>query len=173
MDHIDTLRLSDVRLYRPWTTAPLGAILQMKAIKEIIVGMRSRYKTANAVSDAIVVLGGDRAGELITDQYLVGAALDVSSLVELIAIDAVPFECREGVPLPQGASLRHAEKEGTYFVWTMVHGGAMTLGGLCVASDDKSYPIGTCDNELDKNKLIGVAQKTDLRLREIKLVQVT
>ena len=57
MDHVGNLRLSDVRVFRTWTAAPLGAILQMKAVNRIIVGMRTQYVASNKTSNALVVLG--------------------------------------------------------------------------------------------------------------------
>jgi hypothetical protein len=179
VDHISNLRLSDVRVFPTWTAAPLGAILQMKAGNAIVVGMRTQYVASNKTSNALVVLGGVGAGNLITDDCLgdgavseAGPALEVGSQVEIIAIDPAPFNCRAGLPLAPGALLRLSDREGTFFVWTSVNETDITAGGLCVASDQEGYNVGKCSQFKNRALLVGISQKIDLRLTEPKLVHV-
>jgi len=166
MDHIDTLRLSDVRLYDNWASAPRGTLLQMRVADQIIAGMRTSYPSGNGEPDAFLVLGGEHAGEMISDEYLRGvSALDVSSLLEIVAIRPAPFECAKVNQLPHGALLRYPDRD-IYFVWLTMQKGTGS-GAVCVVSNDPKCPVGTCVPQLNKNRLIGIATKVDLRLREL------
>lgn len=188
MERVSKLPLSSLRVHQKWRDAPLGAILQMKLPDGIrtklagktIIGMRTQLVTTNQTSNAIVVLGGEEAGILVTDHYLgdgvlseAGPALDVESQVEIVALDPAPFNCNDGLPLPPGALLRRIEGEKTFFVWTRVVETDITAGGLCLRSDGQGFTVGKCSQFPTKEGvLLGLAKKIDLRLTEAKLVEI-
>jgi hypothetical protein len=165
VDHLDVLQLSDVRLYDTWTKAPLGTLLQMRVVDQIIVGVRTTYKVANGKLDALLVVGGVNAGELITDAYISGPALDVGANLEIIAIDPAPFETAPVQKLPPGSLLRYPDVDDIYFVWIKLYQG-IGSGGVCIASSSSKCAVGTCYPHLDRSKLIGVAAKIDVRPRD-------
>lgn len=164
MDHIDVLRLGDVHVFANWALAPLGTLLQMRLGDQTIVGMRANYETDNGAPDALLVLGDEYKGVLITDAHLSGAALDVTSQLEIVAVNPWVFNCALVNPLPHGALLQYPDKRGLYFVWIKVQAGSGS-GGVCVVSNDPNCPVGTGYSRLDKNKLIGVGE-VGLRLRD-------
>jgi hypothetical protein len=167
MDYVDILRFSDVRPLDVWTRAPIGAFLQLRIADQITAGMRTTYPAVNGEPDAFLVLGGKHAGEMISDEYLRGvAALDVSLLLEIVAIDPAPFQCATINQMPHGALLRYPDTD-VYFVWLMMQKGTGS-GAVCVASNDPKCPVGSCYPQINKNRLIGIASKVDLRLRELK-----
>ncbi len=84
--------------------------------ERVIVGMRAAYKAENGEQDALLILGGEHAGELIVEAYLNGPALDIGAQVEIIAREAIPFGTTAIPFLRAGVLLRHETGTNVYFV---------------------------------------------------------
>lgn len=165
MDHLDALTLPEIRIFNRWTDAPKGALLQMMAGDHIVVGMRTTFKAANGEPNALLVLSGHGPGELITDAYLDGPALDVSDKFEIAAVEPAPVESVNFGKLPAGALLRHTQKPGTFFVW-FVMGDSKVSGAICVASDIPDCDAGDCFPQLSKNAVLVVAKRVTVAPKE-------
>jgi hypothetical protein len=167
VDHVDLLKLPDIRVFRNWRDAPKGALLQISFGGEIYVGMRTTYKVANGEPDALLILAGDDVGELVTDAYLSGPALDVGAELEIVACDPAPFETTNIPQLPAGALFRHLQYDAAYFVWIKLPDGhGLGRGAVCVLSDRPECPVGECYPQMDRTKLLGVAPRVAVKLRD-------
>jgi hypothetical protein len=170
MNHVDLLRLPDIRIFRNWRDAPKGALLQMSVLDQIIIGMRTTYQVADRDA-ALLIVAGDAAGVLVVpDARQIGPALDIGAKVEIVACDPAPFETRHTPQLSTGALFRHVRNDKVYFVWFIFpneHGlGGVGSGGVCVASNDPNCPVGECVPDMDRTKLLGVAPRITVKLRE-------
>ncbi len=162
MESLMTMKLGDIKIYNPWAHAPNGTILQIIAGERVIVGMRTTYKAENGDQDALLILGGEHAGELIVEAYLNGPALDIGAQVEIIAREVIPFGTTAIPFLRAGVLLRHETETNVYFVWSRFPEGTNS-GSICIASDNPNFLIGGSYPHLDKSQLIGVARGVDLR----------
>jgi hypothetical protein len=159
MEFLQILKLSDINIHNPWTNAPKGTILQMISGDGVVIGMRTTY----GEPDALIILAGKHAGELITDANLTGPALDLGELgeqVEIVACDPAP---RLSATVEAGFLCRHRTSPNVYFVWGKFAG--RSAGGVCVASDDPKSPVGECYPNLGQTTVIAIG-RVDLRLRE-------
>jgi hypothetical protein len=165
MNRLETLALDDIRLVTRWTLAPAGSLLQMIVDGETVIGMRTSYQVANGTPDALVILAGERVGQVMTE--ITGPALDVSEAVEIIVIDPMALSPSSGQIVQHGVVLTNPSATGLYFVWLML-GKGHGAGGLCIASQTPSLSYGSCYPALDQNKLVIVGAKVGVRLKERK-----
>jgi hypothetical protein len=153
MEHLEDIKLDDIKIYNPWAEAPKGTILQVLVDDHIHIGMR--------VTDALLIIAGKRAGDLIDDENLMGAALDIGEAVEIVAREPVPFG-QDSSRLKPGTLLRSKAK--VYFVSIASQG--VPCGFVCVASDDPTiHSVGEHVSYLSPSDYMGVAQKIGIRLR--------
>jgi hypothetical protein len=91
MNILAQIPLSDVRVVDRWSKAKNGTLLKvaMRDEKEPsqIIGMRCGLDVGSKEAEFVVMLSGPKAGELATSHHLLDAALDVSELLEIVAVN--------------------------------------------------------------------------------------
>lgn len=108
----DQILLSQIRLLAEWRNAKKGALLQMWIDESLEMGVRCNFKAINGTREGLLILLGSNAGKLVIDGYLQGSALDVSELVEIVAVN--PCTIPPHSELLPGALYEHT---GSYYVW--------------------------------------------------------
>ena len=155
MSHLTALEVGKLKVYQPWTAAPIGTLLQLSHDGSVIVGIRS--KIADADLPLLLLLEGGNAGLLVGTHTLgPGAAIDVSEELEICVKDAGPPP-RTPHPLPIGrvyadptsgpnpAALMRAQTNGS--------GGVVCF--ICLSGSERGQPVATV--ERDPRILLGEA----------------
>jgi hypothetical protein len=94
MSSFDTIPIEQVRIYDPWTEAPVGSILRMVAFRgsdAAVLGLRCTLPLLDKQFACFLPLEGHRFGTvLLPEQLAPAAAIDLTALAELAVTDAVP-----------------------------------------------------------------------------------
>jgi len=130
MKHLEELALREIRVFDHWTDAPLGTLLQMTDDNIRVIGVRSRFGFNNGLKDGIAIVSGDRAGNFLFDG-LMGPALDLTDVVEVVAKNLGPSEFPRQVPA--GLLVRH---DGMHYLWVKVLPNGDVTGYVCLETGE-------------------------------------
>jgi hypothetical protein len=90
MANVTSISLSNLKTYGNWKRAPLSALLQARATSDgtALVGLRCEIGVSGAAPrPCLLVLDGERRGELLQENEISALVLDVSSLLEVRVVD--------------------------------------------------------------------------------------
>ena len=94
MSSFDSLPIDQIRIFDPWTSAPVGSILRMRAFRQSdtpILGMCCAVPLLSKQFVCFLPLEGHRFGVvLVPEQLEAAAAIDLSPFAELHVSDGVP-----------------------------------------------------------------------------------
>jgi hypothetical protein len=125
-----------------------------------ILGFRCDWKIPAETQKCLLILSGSNVGKLVTDKSISGPALDVTELVEIVAVKPTPFLTAKMKP---GMLFSHG---GGFYIWfeAMVGSGAAFM---CIAHTSPTK-IGEDVQGLPPERL-GIALSTDVRRRPVDL----
>ena len=138
MEKLNIINLPDVQIFSPWTSAPLGALLQMKVVgREFgLIEVRANFDLGGQKLDAILIVSGAYAGRLVTQTHLNGAAIDLRGHLDIAAEDPTPFS-RAETPLIPGMVFQLSDHPKTYFMWfNLIKECGTGDGFICLQSND-------------------------------------
>jgi hypothetical protein len=167
IDYLSEVALQDIAVVDDWQAAPLGALVQMSVGPTKVVGMRTDSPAANGTVAAILVVSGEHAGELVESSHLQGPALLVSNVIEIVALDPVPFTLFP--PIRKGILIKSRGAQPAYYVRSEVKPGLVGYVGLVghVCVSDGGNPLhtrGKCVPNINPGDYVGVAEKVGVRL---------
>jgi hypothetical protein len=102
MSLFDSLPIDRMRIYEPWTEAPMGTLLRMRAFRNseaVVIGMCCVVPLLEKRFACFLPLEGHRFGTVLVPEQLAPdvAALDLSPFAELHVSDGVPRPVRDFV----------------------------------------------------------------------------
>jgi hypothetical protein len=158
---LDALSLSEIRVVNPWSSARHGALLRMSVGRRLEIGVRCNYKATDATSEALVIVSGENTGKIaIAD--LNGPALDLSELLEIVAID--PTVLGAITSLEPGSLYRYGRDRAGYFIrFDALRGHGN--GFICIADETGENRLGEHFRSLPSDELIYIARTVDVRSR--------
>jgi hypothetical protein len=156
LTYLDRVLVSEIHTVDPWEQAPRGTLLQVSYKGGPVVALRCGLKTTDT-QDSLVIMSGEFRGTLLIPPELPEPALDISRLVELVAIDPQPF-------FPDPSNFKRGmlfARDDDRLVYYRTPG--RTTGFVCV----HGAQIGETFENLDMKTIIGISQQLGVQLRSI------
>jgi hypothetical protein len=161
MAPITSISLANLKTYEHWKSAPLGALLQARDTNTLaaIVGMRCAMKMGpgQPQTQCVLVLEGEKRGELMEDGAIRGSVLDISDLIEIRVgeLSPVPFSNDPHAQM-LGIVCEFEPGSGVFLIRAKNRG--KIRGWVLLADPTGRDPIGTVETgavALDKLLVIG------------------
>jgi hypothetical protein len=158
--HFLKIPLAKIQLCDSWADAPQGKLLQLKDGNAPVIGMRSDLSTRDGPKRAFLILTGERRGTALVEGDGLGLAtpaIDVTSLVEIVALEAAPAVREPRDSLKGGMLVADRKVPGRYLIWAMESATATSttsLGGVCIGVDQGKL---VDENELTRLTIIAPA----------------
>jgi len=164
MPKIEKLNFDQIQYFERCSLVPHGEIIQTSFGDQTVIGMRTFYNDPMGGKEAILFIGGDDHGALVSlDQIGNAPALVVTRITTLVAIEIVPFNPNSQPPTVgnllqlDGALLGRSE---------VLHPGGITQPAYVYLTDGQAKSLrGTCTQTLSFVNLGGISRSFDLELQ--------
>jgi hypothetical protein len=163
MEKVDSVPLAKLKVFGDWTQAPLGALLQGHdtSAGDVILGMRCELKLSGVPLPCFLVLDGPNRGLLLEAGGVRGAALDVSSILEVRVADLALVPLTQDFFSVYGIVCEHGAGSGHFLVRAKMRSNARAFVWLRDPSGNE--PTGTAITEAVPDLLIvGVTELSEL-----------
>ena len=162
MNYVEEISLDELKVLQDWKAAVGGTLLQttVPGITGPVVGARVSMDVANGTVEGIVIVAGANCGKFVGSSELVGEpVIDVSELVEIVAVDAAPRVRGMGYLVP--GMLCQEDGSPMLYLWF----GALTgqaSGYFCLKSSNPTQ-VGAFRKGLAD--ILVIADSVSIRLR--------
>jgi hypothetical protein len=167
MAPVTSISLAKLKAYGHWKSAPLGALLQAREAhtSAALVGMRCAMKMGQGrpQTQCVLVLEGERCGQLMEEGAIRDAVLDVSDLIEIRVgeLSPTPFS-NEPHAAMLGIVCEFEAGSGVLFVRAKNRG--QIRGWVLLADPTGKDPVGTVETEtipIDNLLVIGLIETAE------------